>query len=175
MTPTIQQSVKSSWHALIKCHASIFTEIGLHWTHTLPQLLNTSWRCRKYVQDCLRRAHKYSMGFKSGDCACHCGSWNGCDANHSCTLLLVCLESLSCWNTNLLRSKLKFVYGPQENFQNQLVHNPIRPTFNFVPCSPPPQKPSYIPKLSLAHHHASRFDGYVEVQRVLHLQSNTMT
>ena len=31
------------------------------------------------------------------------------------------------------------------------------------------------PQIITGHHHASRSDGHVEVQRVLHLQSNTMT
>ena len=57
------------------------------------------------VKRCLRSAQKYSMGFKSIGCASHWNSWNACDANLSCTLLLVCLESLSYWNTNLLGSR----------------------------------------------------------------------
>ena len=34
----------------------------------------------------------------------------------------------------------------------------------------PAPKPSYVPKSSPSHHHASRSNGYVEVQRTLHLQ-----
>ena len=48
--PTLQHNVNSSWNALIKCHAIMFTEIGIHWTHTLPQFLDTFWRCCKFVQ-----------------------------------------------------------------------------------------------------------------------------
>ena len=49
VTPTLQRNVNSLWHALIKCHAILFTEIGVH-EHTLSQFSDTSWRCCKFVQ-----------------------------------------------------------------------------------------------------------------------------
>lgn len=55
-----------------------------------------------------KRAQKCSMGFKSGDGAGRWRSWNGYDASHPCTILLVCFESLSCWNTNLFRTILYY-------------------------------------------------------------------
>ena len=39
----LHHNVNSSWHALIKCHAIMFTEVGIHSTHTFPQFLDTSW------------------------------------------------------------------------------------------------------------------------------------
>ena len=51
---------------------------------------------------------------------------------------------------------------------------PIHPTFKLCTMLPT-QKPSCIPKSSPTHYHASQSNGHVEVQRVLHLQSNTIT
>ena len=50
VTPTLQHNVDSSWHALIKRHIIMFNEIGINWTHTLPQFWDTSWRYHKFVQ-----------------------------------------------------------------------------------------------------------------------------
>ena len=38
VTPTLQLNINSSWHALIKRNAIMFTKIGIHWTHT-PTIL----------------------------------------------------------------------------------------------------------------------------------------
>ena len=50
ITFTSQHNVNSSWHDLIRPHAIMFIKLGIHWIHTLPQLLDASWRCRKFVQ-----------------------------------------------------------------------------------------------------------------------------
>ena len=50
VNPILQHNVNSSWHALLKRHAIMFVEIGIHWTYTLPQFLDTFWRCCKFVQ-----------------------------------------------------------------------------------------------------------------------------
>jgi hypothetical protein len=42
VAPTIQHNVNSLWHAFMKRHAILCTEIGVHVTHTLPQFLDTS-------------------------------------------------------------------------------------------------------------------------------------
>ena len=106
VTPTLQHNINSLWHVLIKRHAIMFTKIGIHWTHTLPYSWIPLGGVVGLFKRCLRSAQKCSMGFKFGDCACHWRSWNGCDANHSCTILLMSMESLSCWKTNLLGSRL---------------------------------------------------------------------
>ena len=121
-----------------------------------------------------RSAHNCSMGFKSRDCVGHWRSWNGCDANRSCTILLVCVGSLSYWKTKLLGPRLWFCivdhktcckihsYGCMSILPSTLYHVPT-------------QKLSCILKSSPAHYRASQPNGHVEVQHVLHLQSNTMT
>jgi len=53
---------------------------------------------------------KFSIGFKSGDCAGH-GITSICYwLNHSLTNLLVCLGSLSCWNVHI-KDISSSVYG----------------------------------------------------------------
>ena len=49
IAPTLGHNVNCLWHAFIKHHAILFIEIGIHWTHTLPQILGTSW-CHKFIQ-----------------------------------------------------------------------------------------------------------------------------
>jgi hypothetical protein len=65
ITPTLQHNVNSSWHALIKRHANLFTEIGIHWTHTLPQFLDTSWRCREFVYMPFKKCPKVFNGIQN--------------------------------------------------------------------------------------------------------------
>ena len=50
------------------------------------------WNVVDSFKHCLRNAQKCSMRFKSGGCACRWRSWNGRDANHSCTILLMSLD-----------------------------------------------------------------------------------
>ena len=87
---------------------------------------------------CLRSAQKCSMWFKFGDCACYWRSWNGCDANHSCTILLTCLRSLTCWKSILFGSVLYFYIVDHKKFSKINLYKClfILP-FNFLPRSQP--------------------------------------
>ena len=64
ITPTLQHNVNSLWHPLIKCHAIIFIEIGIHWTHMLAESLDTSWRCHKFVQAPSQKCPKVLNGIQ---------------------------------------------------------------------------------------------------------------
>jgi hypothetical protein len=112
---------------------------------------------------CLKNARKCSMRFKSGGCACCWRSWNGCDANHSCTILLMCFGSLSYWKTNLPRSKLWFyIVDHKIFFYNIFLQlSSIHPTFNFVSCSGPKNRHA-----SPNHHRSTiMFHGLVDMLR----------
>ena len=48
-----------------------------------------------------RCAHKYSIGFKSGDCGSQSNTWIALSENHLRAAWEVCFGSLSCWKTIL--------------------------------------------------------------------------
>jgi hypothetical protein len=68
-----------------------------------------------------------------------------------------------------------FFIVDHKKFSKINLYKRLDPSYLQLCTMLPTQKPSRIPKSSPTHYHALRPDAHFEVQRVLYLQSNTMT
>ena len=167
VTPTLQHNINSLWHVLIKRHAIMFTKIGIHWTHTLPYSWIPLGGVVGLFKRCLRSAQKCSMRFKFGDCACQ-----GVEMVVMPTILA---RFCSCpWNhyhverPTYLDLDCKFVLWTTINFLKYICTYSYSSYLQFCTMLLGPKSimhPQIITDPSPCF----------KVQRVFHLQSDTMT
>ncbi len=70
-------------------------------SHSSLQILSKSLRFRgwRLATRTFSSLHRFSMGWRSGDCLGHSRTLMYCFLTHSFVALAVCFGSLSCWNT----------------------------------------------------------------------------